>query len=272
MPLTAVPNTPAISLLPTGPGGTTSLNPVYTQCDPANGNYFSATGRDLVTFYLFAAEQFAPAWLTTTNYNVGSVVNFAGEIDTITNVAITTNVLTITATNTFTVGALVHLTGLTTATFLNGLTVTIASSSGTTFTATFSHGDYASASDSGSATNPSGIFIAIAASGPGISSVGVKQPNTPAYWATYIDADAKLYVASAPDACTGRTANIGVINNGAVVSGYSIPAPATQPYPSTSATVSVEFLVLPSSVFTQASGQVQFQASSNLVYVYVRNL
>ena len=35
---------------------------------------------------------------------------------------------------------------------------------------------------------------------------------------------------------------------------------------------SVEFLVLPSSVFTQASGQVQFKASSSLVSVYVRSL
>src|SRR5271170_3317665 len=145
MSLTAVPNTPAISLPPTGPGGMTSFNPVYTQCDPANGNYFAATGRDLVTFYLFAAEEFAPTWLASTNYFVGSVVNFAGEVDTITNIAITTNVLTVTATNTFTVGAQVKLTGLTTATFLNNVTVTITTGGGTTFTATYSHADYASA-------------------------------------------------------------------------------------------------------------------------------
>jgi|SRR5271168_4709160 len=276
MSLTAVPNTPAITLLPTGPGGPQSLNPVWSQCDPANGNYFTATGRDLVTFYLFAAEEFAPAWLTTSNYNIGSVVNFGGEIDTITNVVILTNVLTITANNTFTVGAQVNLIGLTTATFLNGVTVTITSSTGTTFTATFSHADYVSAADTGTATNPSGIFIALAQSGPGIA--GAKQPNTPAYWIAYVDADAELYVASAPDACTGRTSNIGSLltvattATGLVSDGYTVPTPMTQPYPSTSATVTVEFLVLPSSVFTQASGQVQFQASSNLIYVYVRSL
>jgi len=271
MSLTAVPNTPAITLLPTGPGGTTSLNPVFTQCDPANGNYFTATGRDLATFFLFPAAQYAPAWLATTNYNVGAVVNFAGEVDTITNVQITTNVLTITASNTFTVGAKVNLIGLTTATFLNSQTVTVTSSTGTTFTATFSHGDYASAADTGTATNPAGIFISILASGPG--NLGAKQPNTPAYWAAYVDADAELFVASAPDACTGRTSNIGVISNGAVASGYNIPAPFFNGNPvGANATVTVEFLVLPSSVFTQASGQVQFQASSNLVYVYVRNL
>src|SRR5271168_1090618 len=168
MALTSVPNTPAISLPPTGPGGTTSFNPIFTQCDPANGNYFQATGRDLVTFYLFAAEEFAPAWLATTNYNVGSVVNFAGEVDTITNVVILTNVLTITAHNTFTVGAQVNLIGLTAATFLNSQTVVITSSTGTTFTATFSHADYTSTPDTGTATNPAGIFIALVASGPGI--------------------------------------------------------------------------------------------------------
>src|SRR5271170_1179536 len=198
MSLTAVPNTPAITLLPTGPGGPQSLNPVWSQCDPANGNYFTATGRDLVTFYLFAAEEFAPAWLATSNYNVGSVVNFGGEIDAITFINITTNILTVTANNTFTVGAQVMLT-TTVATFLNGVTVVVTASTGTTFTATFAHADYATTAETGSATNPSGIFIALAQSGPGIAG-GAKQPNTPAYWIAYVDADAELYVASAPDA------------------------------------------------------------------------
>src|SRR5271170_1444716 len=272
MSLTAVPNTPAINLPPTGPGGPQSFNPVFVQCDPANGNYFQATGRDLVTFYLFAAEEFAPAWLATTNYNVGWVVNFAGEIDHITSVQENAGfVLTITATNTFTVGANVKLTGLTGVgnTFLNGLTLTVTSSTGTTFTALdpTSFGAYGPVAETmGIATNPAGIFIALVASGPGILG-GAKQPNTPTIWIAYVDADAELYVASAPDACTGRTSNIGNLltsattATGLVSDGYTVPAPMTQPYPSTSATVTVEFLVLPSSVFTQASGQVQFLAS-----------
>ena|ERR1700675_1849402 len=78
MALIAVPNTPAITLLPTGPGGPTSLNPVYTQTDPANGNYFTATNRDLVTFYLYPAA-FAPAYNATITYTVGQVVNIAGS-------------------------------------------------------------------------------------------------------------------------------------------------------------------------------------------------
>jgi hypothetical protein len=267
MALTAVPNTPAITLQPTGPASAIALNPVWTVCDPTNGNYATATGRDLFTFYLFPAEEFAPAWLATSNYTLGAVVNFGGETDAITATASTTNVVTVTANNTFTVGALVTFTGLTFATWLNGQTLAVTGSSGTAFTVNFSHADYATqAETTAHAENPAGIFIALQASGPG--SGGARQPNTPAYWSAYVDADAELYVASAPDACTGRTANIGIIENGAVVSGYNVPAAGTP----NNGTVTVEFLVLPSSVFTQANGQIQFQASSNLIYVYVRNL
>ncbi len=266
MSLTAVPNTPATTLQPTGPASPTALNPVYIQCDPTNGNYATATGRDLLTFYLYPAAQFAPTWLATSNFTLGAVVNFAGESDSITATASASNVVTVTATNTFTVGALVTFAGLTSATQLNGQKLAVTGSSGTAFTVTFAHSDYATTSDTGTATNAAGFFIATASSGPG--SGGARQPNTPAFWAAYVDADAELVVASAPDACTGRTANIGTIvgggtvGTGAVATGYNIPLGAG----------SVEFLVLPSSVFTQANGQIQFQASSNLVYVYVRNL
>src|SRR5271167_1024340 len=89
MALTAVPNTPAITLQPTGPGGPTSLNPVYTVCDPANGNYATATGRDLFTFYAYPASSALPS-LVTTPYTPGQVVSFAGDSATITNVQIGT--------------------------------------------------------------------------------------------------------------------------------------------------------------------------------------
>jgi hypothetical protein len=250
MAMTSVPNTPAITLLPTGPGGPTSLNPVYTQCDPTNGNFFTATNRDLVTFYLYPSSS-APAWLAGVTYTLGDVVNFAGDSATITNVSITTNVATLSAANTFTVGEIVNLAGLTTATFLNGQSVTVTAVSAppvgpsATFSFTFAHADYASTPDTGTASNASGAFIAIA------TNVNMK-PHTTAAWASYSGAsDVTIY--SAPDACTGRKSD---------VDDYNIPLGAG----------SVEFLVLPSSVFTQANGQVQFQVSSNLVYVYVRNL
>jgi len=242
--MTAVPNTPAITLLPTGPGGPTSLNPVYVACDPTNGNYFTTTNRDLVTFYLYPATA-APNWLAGVTYTVGQVVNFAGDSANITNVAITTNVATLLASNSFTVGEEVTLAGLTTATFLNSQVVTVTAATTTQFSFTFSHADYVSAPDTGTASNTAGAFIAIA-------SNTNQKPHTPAAWATY-DGTATVTLYSAPDMCTGRTAD---------VDNYNVPLGAG----------SVEFLVLPSSVFTQASGQFQFQASSNLVYVYVRNL
>jgi hypothetical protein len=244
MALTNVPNTPAITLLPTGPGSPISLNPVYTQTDPANGNFYTATNRDLVTFYLYPASS-APTWLTGVTYNVGAVVNFAGDSAAITNVAITTNVATLLALNSFTVGEVVSLAGLTTATFLNGQFVTVTAASATQFSFTFAHADYASAADTGTASNTAGAFIAIA------TNMSMK-PHTPAVWAAY-SGSSDVTIFSAPDACTGRKSD---------VDDYNIPLGAG----------SVEFLVLPSSVFTQANGQVQFQTSSNLVYVYVRNL
>ena len=169
MAMTAVQNTPAITLLPTGPGGPTSLNPVYAQCDPTNGNFFTTTNRDLVTFYLYPATT-APAYNATLTYTKGQVVNSGGT-----------------------------------------------------------------------------AYIAIAS-----VPISTPPPNG-TYWAVYTDASANVTLYSAPDVCTQRKSDV---NN------YNIPLGAG----------SVEFLVLPSSVFTQANGQFQFLASSNLVYAYVRNL
>jgi len=253
---TAVANNPANTLLAYYPS-TPTITVQFVSCDPTNGNYFTATGRDLVTFVCLPAAD-APGWSATLNYTAGQVVNFPGESDTITNVAITTNVLTVSAINTFTVGVPVTLAGLTTATFLNGQIVIVTATTGSNFTATFAHADYASAPDTGTADNVAdGSFIAIAASGPGNTSA--RQPGTVAYWAVYTNTSPTLDVFSAPDGCTGRTANI---------VDYDVPVFCTT-IPLGQA---IEFLVLPSSVFTQASGQVQFQASSNLVYVLVRSL
>lgn len=51
MPKTVLPNTPAAVLQPTGPSSGTALNPVFTAADAVNGNYFTASGRDLVTIF-----------------------------------------------------------------------------------------------------------------------------------------------------------------------------------------------------------------------------
>ena len=242
---TAVPNTPAIDLLATGTVSP-ALNPVYVATDPTNGNFFSTTGRDLVTFYLYPAAS-AAAWSSTASYGVGQVVQFTLSA-LITNVAITSNVLTVTATNSFQVGDPVALSGLTTATFLNNQTVTIATANATSFTAAFTHVDYAAAPDTGTAAIVNGYWIATAAS----SNIHPTSTAGASVWAVY-SGGGTVTLLSAPDQCTGRTSD---------VDDYPVPLGAG----------SVEFLVLPSSVFTQANGQFQFNSSNNLIFVYVRSL
>lgn len=72
----------------------------------------------------------------------------------ITNVALTSNVATVTAANSFTAGQTVYLTGLTTATYLNGQVVTVLSTglSGSQFEFNFTHADDPTHADTGSAT------------------------------------------------------------------------------------------------------------------------
>jgi hypothetical protein len=74
---------------------------------------------------------------------------------TITNAAITSNVLTLTfsgPTNQFTVGQTVQLTGLTTNTFLNNQFIVVLTRTNTTLTATFVHADVGSGADTGTIT------------------------------------------------------------------------------------------------------------------------
>jgi hypothetical protein len=178
MPKTAVSNRALLTLQPTG-ASSPALNPVFVACDPLNGNYFTATGRDLVTFYSLPAAS-APAWSATVNYTVGQVVNVAGS--------------------------------------------------------------------------PPNTYIATA------PSFGQAPPNA-SYWAVYTSSTITLY--SAPDACTGRKSD--------VVS-YPVPDITVAPSSPSIPGGAIQFQVLPSSVFTQTDGSVQFFASSNLVQVSVNSL
>jgi hypothetical protein len=49
-------------------------NPTFLTIDPINGNYFMASGDDLVTFYASPAA-LAPTWNSSTTYTPGQVVN-----------------------------------------------------------------------------------------------------------------------------------------------------------------------------------------------------
>lgn len=97
----------------------------------------------------------AGQFIVDTNNNIQKALGLAA---TITNVVISsTGTLTVTCTNTFAVGDVVLFYGLTTATFLNGLTVSILTVSGSQFTATMNYNPgtgYATAADTGLATVP----------------------------------------------------------------------------------------------------------------------
>lgn len=90
--------------------------------------------------------------LTVGGYNA----NFSSTTLSITNVALTTNVLTITVSSldALTAGMTVKFGTLGTATFLNGQTVTVTSvnAGALSFTAFFSHANYVSAADTGTLT------------------------------------------------------------------------------------------------------------------------
>ena len=84
--------------------------------------------------------------------NIDPTVVIGMDNATITNVQVLGNILTVTAANTFMAGGTIYnFSGLTTATFLNGQTVTIQTASGTQFTAQYTYPDYPSAPDTGTA-------------------------------------------------------------------------------------------------------------------------
>jgi hypothetical protein len=86
---------------------------------------------------------------------------FAMPSAPITNVSLTSNVVTLSCVNTFAANGegtgagqvnTIYVSGLATATFLNTQVLTVATISGTTITASFTHADYVSAADTGTAT------------------------------------------------------------------------------------------------------------------------
>jgi hypothetical protein len=92
-----------------------------------------------------------PAWTdlgSVSGSGYQYIINSVGAL--ITNIALTTNVVTITANNNLAVGDKVLISGVTTATFLNGVTLTVAAGvSATSFTAPFTHANYGTAGDTG---------------------------------------------------------------------------------------------------------------------------
>jgi hypothetical protein len=88
-------------------------------------------------------------------------------------VAVTSNILTVTMTNTFQPGNQLVLNGFSTATWLNGHTITVATSSSTQFTAPFTHANYTAATDTGNFT----VISQFTASSPSFTHANVGLTN-----------------------------------------------------------------------------------------------
>ena len=83
-------------------------------------------------------------WTVVGSGNIG--------VYTVTAFSITSNVVTVIAANSLAPGMTVIIAGLTTGTYLNGLTLEVLTASSTQFTASFTHADVGSTADSGSVT------------------------------------------------------------------------------------------------------------------------
>lgn len=110
-----------------------------------------------------------------TNYIVGTGAvhqAFGTAIATITNVALTSNVVTITASNSYSAGQYVQPTGLSGASFLNFQTGLILTATSTQFTYAFTHANYTSTPDSGNAEIITDNVISIGMEGSGTVNIG----------------------------------------------------------------------------------------------------
>jgi len=85
--------------------------------------------------------------------------NFNIAQESVSSVQVASNTLTITAGNSFPSGVQVSFANLANASFLNGKTVTILTSTSTQFTATFTHANYGPAAETSGTANPEGVTV-----------------------------------------------------------------------------------------------------------------
>lgn len=157
-------DTAAVLYDATGPNTKTAI---LNKAAGAGQSFFESVGN--VLFIGDGAEekkwvQSPLAWAAGATFKVGDfIVDSTGVLELVqgimapvTNVAIAGNILTLSIAQNFAVGANVQLSSLVNATFLNGVTVQIVSSTGTQITANLTHADYPSAADTGNAVCLSG--------------------------------------------------------------------------------------------------------------------
>lgn len=131
------------------------------------------SGPSVITQFLINSN--IVTFVTNNNFSVGQDVYVQGMLNatyfnnliftiakvrsaalfTITNVALTSNVVTLTCTNTLVAGDVVNLSGLTLlAPFLNGQTLIVSTASGSSFTAAFTHANVSTGAETGTVSLP----------------------------------------------------------------------------------------------------------------------
>jgi hypothetical protein len=147
--------TATIASFPNGIDNTQRRIKTYGTCSIVGGSPSYVQGGVRLNFSLLEkihAVTMLPNWVVFDSLiNTGWIYEFAPLGAQITNVALTTNVVTITAKNNLAAGDIVQISGVTTATFLNGVNLTVLAGglSATAFTANFTRTNYVSAADTG---------------------------------------------------------------------------------------------------------------------------
>jgi hypothetical protein len=114
--------------------------------------FWQANDGSSIAAYMIPAQFFTGQTVTVKNVGAGTLTLHPKPVSaTITNLALTSNVVTITASNNFTAGDVVILTGLTTTPALNGtpLTINATSLSSSSFQAALTHANISSGSETG---------------------------------------------------------------------------------------------------------------------------
>lgn len=154
---------------------------------------------------------------------IHDVFNLVANINAI---AIASDVVTVFAPNSFTIGMLTTLAGLTGATFLNGISLVVTSASPTSFTAAYTHVNYAKTSDTGTA-EVSTFTI------PNTTVVAVEQPSpqtnagllTPTLQSGYYLSKGQYVLGQPPIAVSGTGTGSSWVPSGVVFQGQIIEDP-----------------------------------------------
>ncbi len=104
------------------------------------------------TTFKFEVLQNGPVAAVSTRTSSNGVNNQGGATFSITSVACTSNVITVTAANTLQVGSMATFSNMTVSTFLNGVTANVISASSSSFTIDYTHANFSGTSETGTAT------------------------------------------------------------------------------------------------------------------------